>query len=313
MPARVSQLLPSLLVALTSTVAFASPRVSTAPLKVAVIAVERGLAVEDDLADAAADALIRALQGRGLDVISGREIDKLIAFDRESQRMNCGHGSACLVRLGTALTADRIVSASIRRAGQSTVLSAYVVDVSSGKVERGFQERISGGDAAVLEKLTTVATSLFPDQSMSSPPRPIAGARTGTEQLARIDLGLRVSSQLTRIGGSIGAFAAYRLGPLVSVGGGATFTAAGVPGGFIRVGITPFRFGSLVPTAAVEASILLPQGQVLAGASASLGVQYEFSSKMRILFEVPATWMFLAPIEFRTTYAFATLGVSIGI
>ncbi|MFN7132057.1 MAG: hypothetical protein ACK4N5_08235, partial [Myxococcales bacterium] len=101
--------------------------------KVVVLPLAAGRGVEPALADVVSDAFAAALQARGLEVVTPRDVQNLLQLEREkavlsvtvAQRLGeeaCAADVECLQQLGGALGARYVVTGTLARIGGAVQL-----------------------------------------------------------------------------------------------------------------------------------------------------------------------------------------------
>jgi len=137
--------------------------------RLAVTALEgQGLSAEQaHLPAALTEALAAAVtDASGCDVISSADIAAIAGF--EAQRELCGvRSDACLAEIGDALGVDRIVAGSVVQLGQSTTVTARVVNIKASRVEARAEETTSDPEA-LRSMAQRIGTRLFqPDAEVA--------------------------------------------------------------------------------------------------------------------------------------------------
>ncbi|MFN7131209.1 MAG: hypothetical protein ACK4N5_03950 [Myxococcales bacterium] len=175
MSARV--LLVSLLLVSASTASAAEPK-----SKVAVLPL-KPIGVEPQIAEIATDALAKAIQDRGFQVITPKDVEAALGYERQKASVqvdvarrlgedSCSADVECLKEISGAMGAPWMVSGSIARLGSSFSVSAQLFDQRRAVVTRRAQQNASAADeSAFLELARLAAAELFPDAR----PQPQAG------------------------------------------------------------------------------------------------------------------------------------------
>ena len=94
--------------------------------------------VADDLRASMTDALVAAVrrQAQDYDVLGGNEVQALLHVQAQKQQLACHDSSnvGCLVEIGGALGADRMVFGTLDRVGKSFFLDVKLIDVAHARV-----------------------------------------------------------------------------------------------------------------------------------------------------------------------------------
>src|SRR5207248_2290113 len=113
--------------------------------KLAVLPLRPGPYVDQKTADLITETLVTGLQTRpGIQILSMREIEVALGFEKQRQLLGCANDQSCLVEIGGSLGVDRVVSGSLGKLGHSLVFNVQLINIRSGVVERRFSNRIKG-------------------------------------------------------------------------------------------------------------------------------------------------------------------------
>jgi TolB-like protein len=94
------------------------------------------------------------------DVITRQDIASMIGFEAERQACGGETSDSCLAEIGSALGVERIVAGSVARLGGAITVSARLMNLKAGKVERRAERTVT--DAAQLRDATrAVGAELF--------------------------------------------------------------------------------------------------------------------------------------------------------
>jgi TolB-like protein len=151
-----------------------SPAAAATP-KIAVLAFEQGPGVDERIASLITSSIAKAVQDRtGAEVISSREIAVALSFERQRQLMGCsGDSSSCAAELAGALGATLVVSGTVAKVGESFVMSAQLLDLSSAKTLHRYEQRVRGrSEEAFLDAVAPAAEALFPVSPEAGATRP---------------------------------------------------------------------------------------------------------------------------------------------
>ncbi len=165
-----------------------SPLFAAAPsTKVAVLPVSAGEGITDKTAAALSDAVAAELRKLpGLQVITQQEIATLLAFDRQKALAGCQE-SSCLAEIGGALGADRLVSGTLSKLGESWMATLKLLDVQKAKTLGQADRRIRNGTIDdVLDQLGPMVAELFgtPQAVVARPAPSVAPATAPRKALA---------------------------------------------------------------------------------------------------------------------------------
>jgi len=139
-------------------------------LKVVVLKLVAKGGVEPATVDILTDALVGELRKHsGLAVVSPSEIGTLIGFEKEKQLLGCTD-SGCLAEIAGAMGADRLVSGSVGRLGQSSVVSLTLLDARKAQPVSSVYETLPQGNGEeLLKAMPGFAKRLATE---TAPPRP---------------------------------------------------------------------------------------------------------------------------------------------
>jgi hypothetical protein len=89
-------------------------------------------------------------------VITQDEAAALLDYMHQQQLAGCEGETACVLDLGRALNADRIVAGSVGKVGDTFILSATLLKLPEGSVEKRISEEAQG-DQGLLERVRAAA------------------------------------------------------------------------------------------------------------------------------------------------------------
>jgi len=96
--------------------------------KIAVMEIQGG-GVEAHVAAGLTEAITQEIAGRGFfNVISSREIQTLIGFERQKQMVGCSSETTCLAELADAMGARFVLSGTVSKMGDAYQLSVQTLD-----------------------------------------------------------------------------------------------------------------------------------------------------------------------------------------
>src|SRR5579871_5858110 len=87
----------------------AVPALASAP-KIGVLNLTAGPGVSPAVAEVVTEALTTEIQRRGVAIISFKDVQTQMGFERQRQLMGCAETSACAAEIGAALGVDALVS-----------------------------------------------------------------------------------------------------------------------------------------------------------------------------------------------------------
>ncbi|MHB1846609.1 MAG: FG-GAP repeat domain-containing protein [Deltaproteobacteria bacterium] len=136
---------------------------AVAPPRLLVLDVTARGGVTPEVAAAVSEALVVEARRRApqSSVLGAQEMRALTGFAKEKQRLGC-EDMACLVELGGALGADRLVLGTLGRLGGTYLLSLELVDVPHARVIGSGSATVSAGkDDVLFGAVATAAAQLF--------------------------------------------------------------------------------------------------------------------------------------------------------
>lgn len=144
--------------------------------KVLVLPLTAGEGVNEGTAKAITEALLGEVRKRPVAVLSGDDLKAVLSVERQRQLLGCSE-SSCVAELGGALGADRIVSGSVARLGQSWLIHVQLIDARKATVLAQSDRRKKGGSVDdVLDELPAMAGELFGAAVVRPAPPPVAVA-----------------------------------------------------------------------------------------------------------------------------------------
>jgi hypothetical protein len=278
-----------------------------AKTRVAVMPIKGGIGIEPQLAELVTDALVAELTDRGLTIITSKDVETALGFERQKQMLGCGQES-CLAEIAGALGADRVVFGDIAQVRELTVFSVQLFNTKNGQVEKRFHERMSGGEAGdLLDATERAGATLFPDSVKAFK---VARKKSVLTSTARpLALVARGGYDVKDPGGFGMLGLEYRLSRNLRVGVGGLYTGAKSAGASVRAGWYPLVLEQLSVYAAAEAQLLFPK-ELFVAAHVALGVEWAFTERFAVSVEAPLTLVANAPAEYKTTYFMPGLSAS---
>ncbi len=122
--------------------------------------------VGKDTAQLLGDALAGELRKRpGISVLTQSDISALLGIEKTRQMLGCTD-AGCMVEIGGALGADRVVHGSLGRVGESLVVNLSALDPKRGKAVSSVSERLRGtGEEGFLDILPSMADALLAEET----------------------------------------------------------------------------------------------------------------------------------------------------
>ncbi|MFN7133952.1 MAG: SUMF1/EgtB/PvdO family nonheme iron enzyme, partial [Myxococcales bacterium] len=132
------------------------------------------LGVQRAVAEVVNDAFVAALQARGAQVITQKDVDSMLGLEQRKAALNvevarrmgedgCAADTACLAEIGGALGATLLVTGSLSKLGGSLQFTAELLDQRKGQVIRRFHKAApKSGDDAYLALAEEAAEALLP-------------------------------------------------------------------------------------------------------------------------------------------------------
>ncbi len=121
-----------------------------------------GISAEGDpqLARTYLDVLVTALGETGVyDIISQNEMNAILGLEKLKDVAGCDQAS-CMAEIGGALGVERIVTGSVSRVGDATVVSLQLINVKYGNVENRVSMPWTGREGAIVDVIAAAAQSL---------------------------------------------------------------------------------------------------------------------------------------------------------
>ena len=138
--------------------------------KLAVLDVRPGVGISPELARGLSESLTHEVRRRNpdVDVLGATEIRAMLEVQAERSKLGCQDVS-CLVEIGGALGADRIVTAGLNRFGDTYAFTLQLVDVRRARVMRDAEQRFTGNNQGELLSVVEAAVAtIFPEEPRSS-------------------------------------------------------------------------------------------------------------------------------------------------
>ncbi|HEX4619928.1 MAG TPA: DUF4962 domain-containing protein, partial [Myxococcaceae bacterium] len=173
-------------IALALLAAAPAPQPSTPTrTKVAVLALEAGPGVDPKVAELVSQTFVATIQQRrGFQVMSSKDIETALGFERQKALLGCTDGS-CLAELGGALGVDYLVKGSLGHIGGSLLFNADALNMHTNLIEQRYSQRLKGGtDEVFLDVLAPAVDALFPAGGVPvRPPAVDAGSARSSGEL----------------------------------------------------------------------------------------------------------------------------------
>jgi hypothetical protein len=174
--------------------------------RLAVMDVRAGIGISPDLARGLGEALTHEVRYRNLDVdvLGAGEIRAMLAVQTEKSKLGCSD-IGCLAEIGGALGADRIITASLNKFGDTYLFTVQLVDSRRARVMRDGEEKFVGADQGQLLAIVERAVlKLFPREIVGYEPNPISPSRISLIYDPEIPLTTGANLSLTEPAHSIG-------------------------------------------------------------------------------------------------------------
>jgi hypothetical protein len=135
------------------------PVASTEPVKLAINAISV-VNLPQSFSGFYAEHAAQELSSWGLRVVTSREIQSLLGFERQKQLMGCSdESSSCIAELANALGVDGLVLGDIARFGNVYQMNMKVIAAASAKVLASYSERVAK-EEALLDAYSRAAAKL---------------------------------------------------------------------------------------------------------------------------------------------------------
>jgi hypothetical protein len=99
------------------------------------------------------------MRGGNWNIVTQDEAVALLDYAQKAQLAGCAGETACAIDIGRALEASLIVHGSVGKVGETYVLSAALLKLPAGTVERRVSEQ-ADGEGALLERVRAAAVEL---------------------------------------------------------------------------------------------------------------------------------------------------------
>jgi TolB-like protein len=303
--------------------------------KIAVLTLRNGPGVDAKITELVTELLVGSLQERGIKVVSSKEVETAIGFERQKRLLGCAEDTSCLAEVGGALGVDRILSGTLGKLGGSLLVTLQVINMAKGSVENRYQTRIKAAksEEAFIDALGPAVAALFPKPSPEPPsaaatapphaettppakasePSPAESvaepaARSQSEPSFAVAGRFQMMPDVT--GGAGVLLAGFRPSPAWTLSAG--FLVAGLnKGPLLRVSFVPWNAeGTIHPVVAIEAPVLLSASPII-GAGGSAGVEMTPTRWLAIGIEIPVLFLANAPPGMMRLYAFGATTVGL--
>jgi hypothetical protein len=278
----------------------AQARKGAKPVKVVVIPMTAGLGVQAELAEAMTSVLLAELTGRGIQVVTPKDVETALVIAHQKQMLGCS-SEECLTELAGAMGTDLIVSGSLAVVGKVKMTTAQLFNAQTGVVERTFQEHLENAETEdLLEAAERAGESLFPGTRKSGrgPTRRTLLAAAPVRPLA---LELGGFYEPTGPGALASLLLTWRLDAGVRLSAGVLLAGSMHPGAMLKVSWAPFQRWRFSPYLAVEGLGVFAK-ETLLGAGAAVGLEWAITERLSLGAEIPAVWLLSAPAEYKTSY-----------
>lgn len=151
-----------------------------APNRVLLMPLTPGEGVTPATADAVTDTVAGELRHiPGLQVLTRKEMTAVISVERQKQLMGC-QSESCMAEIGGALDADRLITGTVTKLGESWILHLQLVDAKKVATLASADRRKKGGSIDdVLDAIPGMVKELYSGQPTPPPsagPAPVAEA-----------------------------------------------------------------------------------------------------------------------------------------
>jgi hypothetical protein len=145
--------------------------VAAATPRIAVMDVAPRGGVSADIATTISDALVLEVRKRspGVSVVGAEEIRSMMGLAAEKQKLGCQEVS-CLAEIGGALGAERMVTGTLGRLGETYLLGVQLIDVAHARVVRSGSATVSAKQDDLLFGAVASAVGQIFDGSPPPPP-----------------------------------------------------------------------------------------------------------------------------------------------
>lgn len=138
----------------------AAPAPKTATLRLVVLDVH-GLEQAAQTAKSLTPVVVQELARTGMfALVSREEIARLLEHAADKQALGCAVEAECLVELGQALQADKLVAGSLGRLGGTYVLTLQLLDVKAARVDKRVERSLSGAADGLLNEARSATRQL---------------------------------------------------------------------------------------------------------------------------------------------------------
>jgi hypothetical protein len=155
-----------------------------ARISLAISDIRAAYNVKKDLAEGLSDIVVaEASKLKGYKIITQREIDTMLSYEQKKQMAGCTD-TACVVALGGALGADKMLLGSISLFEKTFVVSLNLFDVGRAVVEQRVNVKIEGSDKKLMEEVERSVERLFGASSTVVDPTPAPAVRVAAPPIA---------------------------------------------------------------------------------------------------------------------------------
>lgn len=154
----------------------AEARDPVGPPSVAVFPLEAATGVSEPTARVVTDALVEQVRDAKAfsKVVSAKEIETLVAFERQRQMMDC-NDTSCMTEIAGALGVDFILVGSVAHLGDSFILNAKLLSCRTATTAASDSRRMKGeNEETLLDAIAPTVRKLMDDAGLARVDPPVS-------------------------------------------------------------------------------------------------------------------------------------------
>jgi hypothetical protein len=138
----------------------------------AIFALQPKNGVGADVAELVLEQLVDKVRHAGVfdTVVSAKELESVIAFERQRQLVDCT-GESCLAEIAGAFNVEMVLAGSVGKAGNSWILSLKLINARTSRTVGAVSRRITRpGEDALLDSIQPALDELLADAGLKAAP-----------------------------------------------------------------------------------------------------------------------------------------------
>jgi hypothetical protein len=116
----------------------------------------------EDVGSFYSDHFAHAMTLEGIRVVTARQIQTLLGYERQKQLLGCAQDSSCMAELANALGVDGLITGQLGKFEDIYQLDVKIISATTGRVLSAYSGRASG-EKKLLDELSRAAHRMAPE------------------------------------------------------------------------------------------------------------------------------------------------------